>query len=65
MRAADRYALGAEAAAPYIGSDNNLCDHDQVEALTMSSNIAVMKEGVLQQLDTPTRFTTILPIYLC
>jgi ABC-type sugar transport system ATPase subunit len=27
--------------------------HDQVEALTMSSNIAVMKEGVLQQLDTP------------
>src|SRR5512136_3309141 len=27
--------------------------HDQVEALTMSSNIAVMKEGVLQQYDTP------------
>jgi len=27
--------------------------HDQVEALTMSSKIAVMKEGVLQQLDTP------------
>lgn len=27
--------------------------HDQVEALTMSSNIAVMKDGVLQQLDTP------------
>jgi ABC-type sugar transport system ATPase subunit len=27
--------------------------HDQVEALTMSSNIAVMKEGVLQQHDTP------------
>jgi multiple sugar transport system ATP-binding protein len=27
--------------------------HDQVEALTMSSDIAVMKEGVLQQLDTP------------
>jgi len=27
--------------------------HDQVEALTMSSNIAVMKEGVLQQVDTP------------
>lgn len=27
--------------------------HDQVEALTMSTNIAVMKEGVLQQLDTP------------
>jgi multiple sugar transport system ATP-binding protein len=27
--------------------------HDQVEALTMSSDIAVMREGVLQQLDTP------------
>lgn len=27
--------------------------HDQVEALTMSSKIAVMKEGVLQQVDTP------------
>ncbi len=27
--------------------------HDQVEALTMSTNIAVMKEGVLQQMDTP------------
>ena len=29
--------------------------HDQVEALTMSSNIAVMREGVLQQLDPPDR----------
>jgi ABC-type sugar transport system ATPase subunit len=29
--------------------------HDQVEALTMSSEIAVMKEGVLQQLDSPDR----------
>ena len=29
--------------------------HDQVEALTMSSQIAVMKDGVLQQLDTPER----------
>jgi ABC-type sugar transport system ATPase subunit len=27
--------------------------HDQIEALTMSTKIAVMKEGVLQQLDTP------------
>ncbi len=27
--------------------------HDQVEALTMSTMIAVMKEGVLQQVDTP------------
>jgi ABC-type sugar transport system ATPase subunit len=29
--------------------------HDQVEALTMSSQVAVMKEGVLQQVDTPDR----------
>jgi ABC-type sugar transport system ATPase subunit len=27
--------------------------HDQVEALTMSTNIAVMKDGVLQQFGTP------------
>jgi ABC-type sugar transport system ATPase subunit len=27
--------------------------HDQVEALTMSSKIAVMKEGVVQQFDSP------------
>ena len=27
--------------------------HDQVEALTMSTNIAVMKEGVVQQFDSP------------
>ncbi len=29
--------------------------HDQVEALTMSSSIAVMKEGVIQQVDSPDR----------
>ncbi len=29
--------------------------HDQVEALTMSTHIAVMKEGVLQQVDVPDR----------
>ncbi len=29
--------------------------HDQIEALTMSTNIAVMKLGVIQQLDTPDR----------
>ncbi len=29
--------------------------HDQVEALTMSSQIAVMKAGVLQQVDSPDR----------
>jgi len=29
--------------------------HDQVEALTMSTNIAILKEGVIQQFDTPDR----------
>lgn len=29
--------------------------HDQVEALTMSTHVAVMKEGRLQQVDTPDR----------
>src|SRR5512143_1102495 len=29
--------------------------HDQVEALTMSSCIAIMREGVIQQMDTPDR----------
>jgi len=29
--------------------------HDQLEALTMSTTIAVMREGVLQQLDVPDR----------
>ena len=27
--------------------------HDQVEALTMSTNIAILKEGIIQQFDTP------------
>lgn len=27
--------------------------HDQIEAMTMSTNIAVMKEGVVQQMDSP------------
>ncbi len=29
--------------------------HDQIEAMTMSTYIAVMKEGVIQQMDTPDR----------
>ena len=29
--------------------------HDQVEALTMSSSIAIMRDGVIQQMDTPDR----------
>jgi len=35
------------------GSTTIYVTHDQVEALTMSTRVAVMKEGVLQQLDTP------------
>ena len=27
--------------------------HDQVEAMTLGDRVAVMKEGVVQQLDTP------------
>ncbi len=37
------------------GSTTIYVTHDQVEAMTMSTNIAVMKEGVIQQLDTPDR----------
>jgi ABC-type sugar transport system ATPase subunit len=37
------------------GATSIYVTHDQVEALTMSTNIAVMREGVLQQLDTPDR----------
>jgi ABC-type sugar transport system ATPase subunit len=41
-----RLHYGAGATTIYV-------THDQVEALTMSTAIAVMKEGVLQQYDTP------------
>ncbi|WP_211704230.1 ABC transporter ATP-binding protein, partial [Paraburkholderia aspalathi] len=29
--------------------------HDQVEAMTLASRVAIMKDGVLQQIDTPER----------
>ena len=35
--------------------------HDQVEAMTIGTRIAVMKDGVLQQLDTPQRLYDALP----
>jgi len=35
------------------GATTMYVTHDQVEALTMSTTIAVMKEGVIQQMDTP------------
>jgi multiple sugar transport system ATP-binding protein len=37
------------------GATTMYVTHDQVEALTMSTQIAVMREGVLQQLGTPDR----------
>jgi len=36
-----------------IGATFVYVTHDQTEAMTMGSRIAVMKEGVLQQVDTP------------
>ena len=38
-----------------VGATTIYVTHDQVEALTMSSKIAVMRQGVIQQLDTPDR----------
>lgn len=37
------------------GATTMYVTHDQVEALTMSTKIAVMKLGVIQQMDTPDR----------
>ncbi|SFD52060.1 ABC transporter ATP-binding protein [Roseivivax sediminis] len=36
-----------------IGSTMIYVTHDQIEALTLADRIAVMKDGVIQQLDTP------------
>ena len=35
--------------------------HDQVEAMTLGQRVAVLREGVLQQVDTPTDSSTSLP----
>ena len=32
--------------------------HDQVEAMTMGDRVAVLKDGLLQQVDTPRSCTT-------
>jgi multiple sugar transport system ATP-binding protein len=32
--------------------------HDQVEAMTMGDRVAVLKDGILQQVDTPADSTT-------
>ena len=36
-----------------IGSTMIYVTHDQIEALTLADRIAVMKDGIIQQLDTP------------
>jgi multiple sugar transport system ATP-binding protein len=36
-----------------LGTTTIYVTHDQVEAMTMGSRIAVLREGVLQQIDTP------------
>jgi multiple sugar transport system ATP-binding protein len=38
-----------------IGTTTVYVTHDQVEAMTMGNRIAVLKDGVLQQIDTPRR----------
>ena len=38
--------------------------HDQVEAMTMGDRVAVIRKGVLQQIDTPREFIYILKIFL-
>jgi len=38
-----------------IGTTTIYVTHDQVEAMTMGSRIAILREGVLQQIDTPRR----------
>ena len=38
--------------------------HDQEEALTLSTRIAVMNNGIIEQYDTPTRSTRIQPLCL-
>jgi energy-coupling factor transporter ATP-binding protein EcfA2 len=36
-----------------LGTTTVYVTHDQVEAMTMGDRVAVLKDGVLQQLDTP------------
>jgi multiple sugar transport system ATP-binding protein len=38
-----------------IGTTTIYVTHDQVEAMTMGTRIAILREGVLQQIDTPRR----------
>src|SRR6185437_14633503 len=36
-----------------LGTTTIYVTHDQVEAMTMGTRVAVLKDGVLQQVDTP------------
>ena len=38
-----------------LGTTTVYVTHDQVEAMTMGDRVAVMKDGILQQVDTPLR----------
>src|SRR2546429_2566201 len=41
-----------------LGTTTIYVTHDQVEALTMGDRVAVLRDGVLQQVDTPDRKST-------
>ena len=47
-----------EALQKRLGVTTVYVTHDQVEAMTMGDRVAILRDGVLQQVDTPTRFTT-------
>ena len=41
-----------------LGTTTVYVTHDQVEAMTMGDRVAVLKDGLLQQCDTPRASTT-------
>ena len=53
LRVATRVAIAA--LQRRLGVTTVYVTHDQVEAMTMGDRVAVMKDGVLQQVDAPQR----------
>ena len=47
-----------EALQKRLGMTTVYVTHDQIEAMTMGDRIAVLRDGVLQQVDTPHESTT-------